>query len=149
MWMWWCALGVVCALIEITTLDLMFLLLAGGAFVAAGSAGLGLELWVQIVIFVLSSGLFLGALRPWLLHHWIKRVKLSPTGVAALVGKEAIVTANLVGSGGRIKLNGSVWSARVDQVGLVVPVGSAVTVVRIEGATAIVRPAHYPATPAQ
>lgn len=139
-WVWWLVAAVVLGIIEITTLDLMFLLLAAGAATAAGAAALGAPIYLQVLIFVIASALFVGALRPWLLEHWRKRVDLSPTGVAALIGREAVVTANLVGSSGRIKLNGSIWSARVDQLGLVVPVGSRVIVQRIEGATAVVRP---------
>ena len=138
-WLWWVGAVLLLAVVEVTTLDLMFLLLAAGSGVAAVSALLGAPVWAQFLVFAVASGLFVGGLRPWLLEHWRKRVDLTPTNAAALVGKKAIVVSDVVGTGGRVKLHGSVWSARADQLGVVLRPGTEVTVVRIEGATAIVR----------
>jgi membrane protein implicated in regulation of membrane protease activity len=61
-------------------------------------------------------------------------------GSYALVGKKAVVLEEVTGTQGLIKLSGEVWSARALDEDQVIPVGTAVDVMEIEGATAIVYP---------
>ncbi len=69
---------------------------------------------------------------------------------AALVGREAEVLAEVSATGGQVKLGGEVWSARSDQRGVTLEVGSHVHVLRIDGATAVVSPLPpRPALPAR
>jgi membrane protein implicated in regulation of membrane protease activity len=77
-------------------------------------------------------------LRPWLLRHLRERVPLPETNAGALVGRGAVVVATVNEVGGRIKLNGEVWSARSATEGRTYAPGAEVTVERIDGATAIV-----------
>ena len=60
------------------------------------------------------------------------------TGVAALVGTEAVVLEAVDGRDGRIKLAGEVWSARAYDGDSVFSVGQRVHVLEIDGATALV-----------
>ena len=60
------------------------------------------------------------------------------TGTAALVGRQGIAIDPVTSRTGRIKLNGEVWSAKT-RSGEVAE-DAYVTVVAIEGATAIVEP---------
>lgn len=138
-WAWWLAAALVLIVIEVLSVDLVLIMFAGGALVAAGLAWAGTELWVQIFGFALTSTLLLLALRPWLLRHLRQRVPLVETNAAAHLGRPAVAVTEVNERAGRVKLAGEVWSARTDK-GQVIAVGSEVQVVRIDGATAVVTP---------
>ncbi len=136
-WVWWLGAALLLAVVEILSLDLVLLMLAGGALAAAGLAALGLPLWIQILGFTVVSALLMLALRPWLLRHLRKRVPLVETNAAAHVGRVAVAVTAVTERSGRVKLTGEVWTARTDGRD-VVEVGEEVRVVRIDGATAVV-----------
>ena len=123
---------------EIMSVQLVFLMLAGGAIAGALASALGAGEPVQILAAVVTSLLLLFALRPWLLRRLRERLPLVETNAAALVARDAVVVATTTEDGGRVKLAGEVWSARASQEGDVYPPGAEVHVVRIEGATAVV-----------
>jgi len=68
------------------------------------------------------------------------RTPLVREGSYALVGKKAEVIEEVTGTRGLIKLSGEVWSARALDEDHVIPAGTLVDVMEIEGATAIVYP---------
>jgi Membrane protein implicated in regulation of membrane protease activity len=138
--LWWIAAAVLLALAEVISLDLVLLMLAGGALVGALSAWLGAPVWLQVVLALVAAVLLLFTLRPWALHHWRKRTPLVETNVAALVGRTAHVVAPVSATTGRVKLHGEVWTARTETPEQEIPEGAAVRVVRIDGATAVVEP---------
>ncbi|WP_182113723.1 MULTISPECIES: NfeD family protein [unclassified Actinotalea] len=142
-WVWWLGAALLLAVIEMLSLDLVLVMFAGGAAVAALLAVMGFPVWVQIVGFAVASGLLLLALRPWLLRHLRQRVPLVETNVHALVGRPAFVVAEVSDRAGRVKLAGEVWSARTDGARLLAP-GETVVVQRIDGATAVVGPSTDP-----
>ncbi|OIQ83988.1 hypothetical protein GALL_341890 [mine drainage metagenome] len=138
-WLWWVAAALVLGVAEMLSLSLFLLMLAGGALAAGVASALGASPAVQFIIApVVALALVLG-LRPWLLRHLRERVPLPETNAGALVGRGAVVVSTVGDVGGRIKLNGEVWSARAFTEGCIYPTGAEVTVERIEGATAIVR----------
>ena len=59
---------------------------------------------------------------------------------AALVGRPATVLEEVTGRGGRVRIGGEVWSARAYDETQVIPAGSTVDVMEIDGATALVYP---------
>jgi membrane protein implicated in regulation of membrane protease activity len=61
-------------------------------------------------------------------------------GSYALIGKKAVVIEEVTGTQGLIKLSGEMWSARALDEDHVIPAGTLVDVMEIEGATAIVYP---------
>ncbi len=144
-WAWalWFGAVLVLAVLEVVLLDLVLIMFAGGALVAAVLALLGLDLWVQVVGFSVTSTLLLVSLRPWLLRHLRDRVPLVETNVAAQVGRIAVVVTEVTERAGRVKLVGEVWTARTEN-DEEVAVGEEVRVVRIDGATAIVTAVHDP-----
>jgi membrane protein implicated in regulation of membrane protease activity len=144
-WLWWVGAALVLALIEIVSLDLVLIMLAGGALAGGVANAAGAPLWLQLVVAAVTSVVLLVTLRPWLLRHLRDRVPLTETNAAAHVGRPAVVVSEVSELGGRVKLMGEVWSARlpddgVPGVGVVLPVGTEVLVVRIDGATAVVEP---------
>ena len=60
------------------------------------------------------------------------------TNADALIGKSGYVTQLVGERDGRIQFSGGEWSAR--STGELIPVGTQIEVVAIEGATAVVRP---------
>lgn len=147
-WLIWVGAALVLGIVELLTVDLFFLTL-GLAALAGGIAGLlGASVLVQFIVFGVASVLMLLFVRPWARGLLEKSTPDIATNAQGLVGKHAIVTAPLVGSGGRVRLEGGIWSARSAD-STVFPVGSQVTVVRIDGATAVVGPYfdHVPVPP--
>ena len=138
--LWWIAIAVALVLIEVISLDLVLLMLAGGALAGAGMAALGTPVWAQILVALAVAVLMLGALRPWLIRNWRKSKNFVETNAAAHVGRTALVVAPVGAASGRVKLVGEVWTARTDLPDLEIPEGANVRVVRIDGATAVVEP---------
>jgi membrane protein implicated in regulation of membrane protease activity len=91
------------------------------------------------IVFLVSSGLLLGFVRPIARRHLRTPPQLR-TGTAALIGHSAIVTQRIdndAGSG-TVKLDGEVWTARAYDDDDVIEPGRRVHVVEIKGATALV-----------
>lgn len=137
-WVIWVGAAVVAGLIEITSLDFFFLMLAGGALAAAGVDLLGLGAPFQVLAFAVASGLLIAMARPPL-KAWASRGDYV-TGTAALVGSEARVLESVGESAGLVRISGEDWTARVAPGGGSLEIGSTVRVVGIEGATAVVAP---------
>jgi len=137
-WLWWIGLALVLGVIELLTVDLTFLMLAGGAAAGGLAGALGAPFWVQIIVAVIVAVLLLVLVRPMA----VRRLKASTpdaiTNVAANVGRTAVVIADVTERSGRIKLAGEVWSARSAAPGQMFGVGTTVVVAKIDGATAVV-----------
>jgi membrane protein implicated in regulation of membrane protease activity len=138
-WIIWVIIAAVLGTIEIVTTTLAFGLVALGAIVAAGAGAAGGGAAIQFGAFVLTSALGLGVARPFALRH-IRQPPMLRTGTAALVGRPAIVLEEVTGYAGRVRIGGDIWSARSYDETQVIPAGSTVDVMHIEGATALVYP---------
>jgi membrane protein implicated in regulation of membrane protease activity len=138
-WIVWLVLAALLGVAEIMTTTLAFGLLAVAAVAAAivGAVGLGLPL--QLAAFAVAAGAGLGVVRPLAVRH-IRQPPLLRTGTSALVGRSAIVTEEVTPLDGRVRIGGEVWSARSYDESQVIPEGSKVDVLAIEGATALVHP---------
>lgn len=138
----WLALALALGVAEMATLDFIFLMLVGGAMSAALAAGLGVPFTGQVVVAVLAALVLLALVRPLV----IRRLRVGDptlTGTAALVGRDALVVETVTSTGGRVKLAGEMWSARIaprTMPDALLP-GHSVRVLAIEGATAVVVPA--------
>jgi membrane protein implicated in regulation of membrane protease activity len=138
-WIVWLIVAAVLGVAELLTTTLAFGLIAAAAVVAAviGTFDLGLPL--QLAAFVVAAGAGLGFVRPIALRH-IKQPPALRTGTAALVGRSAIVLQEVTEHSGRIRIGGEEWSSRAYDESLVIPVGTKVDVMQIDGATALVYP---------
>jgi membrane protein implicated in regulation of membrane protease activity len=141
-YMWWFIVAAALGVAEIFTLDLTLLMLAGGALAGGTVMLLGGPVLVAVVVACVVASLLLFALRPWLLRSMRSRgVAFVETNSAALVKLHAKTLDEVTATGGRVKLRGEVWSARIEAGAQVIPEGADVVVVKIDGATAIVAPA--------
>jgi membrane protein implicated in regulation of membrane protease activity len=136
-WAGWVALALVFGTIETLTLDLVFLMLAGGALAGAVAALLGAGLPLAAIVAIVSSALLLGVVRPVATRH-LRTPLETRTGAAALVGSRAVVVERVEPHAGLIKLQGEVWTARPYDGHQVIDVGQPVDVIEIKGATALV-----------
>lgn len=141
-WSLWAGLALVLGIIETTTLDLIFLMLAAGAAAGSIAAVVGLPFLAQALIAIGFSAAMLAVVRPIAKRHLHQPIS-ERTGIAALIGRRALVVERVDGSGGRVKLAGEVWSAR-SYDGSTIEVGAPVDVVEIQGATALVFAAEGP-----
>jgi membrane protein implicated in regulation of membrane protease activity len=123
---------------EALTGDLFLLMLGGGALAAAGSSLVFDELWVHGAVFLVVSVLLLMLVRPALRRHFQSGTGL-PEPVKALEGKSALVLDRVARHEGQVKLDGEVWTARPANDNDVYEPGDHVTVVKIDGATALVQ----------
>lgn len=136
-WIWLAVLGIL-ILTEIVTVQLTTIWFVGGALVAMLLAAFGVKsILVQLVVFLAVSVILLIATRPIVKKH-INR-KSQPTNADRCIGEKAIVSQeinNLTGKGSA-KINGIEWTARSES-DKIIPVGTIVTVVRIDGVKLIV-----------
>jgi len=138
-WVIWLIVAAVLGTVEVMTTTLAFGLVGIAALIAAGAGFLGAPAALQFGVFVLASGVGLGVARPFALRH-IRQPPMLRTGTAALVGRSALVLEEVGPHSGRVRIGGEVWSARSYDESTVIPAGSTVDVMHIEGATALVYP---------
>jgi membrane protein implicated in regulation of membrane protease activity len=139
-WILWLVAAAILGIGEMHQGGLYLLPFAIGAALAAVLGLLGVSFGLSAIVFVLSSLIVVGALRPVARRHR----RLPPairTGAAALVGRRAMVLERIANEEGvgcvRIE-GGEVWTARSYDDDEVIDAGERVEVVEIRGATALV-----------
>ena len=133
----WLVFGLGLVAAEALTGDMSLIMLGGGALATAGFSLLGLPVWADGAVFLLVSVLLLVLVRP------VMRRRLSagdgiPEPAKALEGKHAQVVDRITRDQGQVKLDGEVWTARPLNEDDSYEPGDQVTVMRIDGATAVV-----------
>ncbi|MEV7978143.1 NfeD family protein [Streptomyces sp. NPDC086519] len=136
-WVWWLVVAAALGIPLVVTAMPEFGMFAVGAVAAAGTAGLGAGVVLQVLVFLVVSVALIAVVRPIANRHAAQRPRLA-SGVDALKGKQAVVLERVDSADGRIKLAGEIWSARALDPDRAYEVGQEVDVVEIEGATAIV-----------
>lgn len=136
-WLIWLIIAGVLAAAETASLAFVLIMLAGGALAASLTGAAGGGVLLQCIVAIVATVALLGGVRP------IARRHLAPgpgtvTGPEALVGQQAIVLSEVTAHDGRVRLNGSEWSARAFDERQVLPAGTVVRVMKISGATAVV-----------
>ncbi|WP_072802253.1 NfeD family protein [Rhodococcoides yunnanense] len=134
----WLIAGIALAAAEALTGDFFLLMIAGGALATAGiSAVTDFPVWADAVVFGVVSLVLVLGVRPILLRRFAAPPLLA-TNAAALAGKSAVVLEQVSAHEGQVKLGGEVWTARpLDESEVYAP-GVTVTVMEIDGATAVV-----------
>ena len=137
-WCVWLAVFVVCIGLEAASMALTSIWFAGGALIACVLSIAGVNLYIQMAVFVVVSFLLLYSTRPLALRYINQ--KTVRTNVDALVGKKARVTAEIDNdeARGTAMVSGQEWTARSAD-GRTIAVGTLVTVAEIRGVKAIVR----------
>ncbi|WP_329319590.1 NfeD family protein [Streptomyces sp. NBC_01262] len=136
-WLWWLIAAVGLGIPLVVTAMPEFGMFAVGAVAAAVVAGVGGGITAQVLVFVVVSVALIAVVRPIANRNAKQRPELR-SGVDALKGRQALVLERVDENGGRIKLNGEIWSARSLDTGQVFEPGQKVDVAEIQGATAVV-----------
>ncbi|MDQ3104350.1 MAG: NfeD family protein [Actinomycetota bacterium] len=138
-WVAWATIAVLLGVAELVSLDFVLVMLAAGAGAGAVSSLVSPSVWIDLVVAATVAIGMLAVVRPSLVRRMHQGPELT-TGHAALVGRKAVVLERVDDHGGRVKLAGEVWTARVFEPGTRVEEGAHVEVFGIEGATAVVYP---------
>jgi membrane protein implicated in regulation of membrane protease activity len=142
MWVGWLTAAVGLAALELVSLDLFLIMLAGGALVGTLTALVGGPVALQVVLALISSVALLSVIRP----NVVRRLHSGPdlkTGADALIGKRATVLREMTHHApGRVKIGGEEWTAAPYDEDDSIEAGEVVDVVQIKGATAYVLRTH-------
>lgn len=140
----WLGLVVLFLVIEAVTVSLVSVWFGLGAL-AATLVSLAVDnVWVQIAVFLVVSAAAMAGLRP-LSRRWLTGRK-QPTNADRVIGATGLVQEaidNLAGTGA-VQVFGQVWTARSAD-GTDIPVGTQVTILRIEGVKLFVQRLEVPA----
>lgn len=136
-WLVWLIIAGVFAGGEALTGTFVLLMMSGGAVGGAVAAAIGGPLLAQVIVAVVVTLGLVWLVRPVAIRH-LNPGPAAITGSDALVGREAVVLQQVTRDGGRVRLNGSEWSARAKDPRQELPAGTRVEVIAIDGATAVV-----------
>jgi membrane protein implicated in regulation of membrane protease activity len=140
LWAAWLVLAVALGVAEMTSLNLVLIMVAVGALVGALTALAGFPVFLQILLAAGSSAAMLSLVRP----NLIRRLHSGPelvTGTKKLVGQKGVVTEELSAMRpGLVKVAGEIWTACPYDDDLTIAPGATVEVFEIRGATAYVHP---------
>ena len=134
----WLIFALALAGAELVTGDMFLVMLGGGAVAAAVTAWL--TNWPILgdgAVFLVVSVLLVVLVRP-ALRQRLTPARGLPTGIEALKGKSAVVLDRVARDAGQVKLDGQIWTARPYNDGDIYEPGDSVTVMHIDGATAVV-----------
>ncbi len=140
----WSVLAALFLVIELVTVGMVSIWFLMGALAALLSAALGAALWVQIVLFVLISGICFAFLYPRL-KRFVRKTQ-QPTNADRVLGQTCRVVRSIdnVSGTGAVRVDGRVWTARSEN-GERMESGEFAEVVDMQGVKLIVRPADRPA----
>jgi len=142
-WLFWIAAIVLFGIVEAATVNMVSIWFVGGSVAALICNLLGANQWVQIAVFLVTAGILLAALRPFV-RKYVSPNKTA-TNADMAIGRSAYLTEtvdNLRGTG-ILKLDGKEWSVR-SLSGDILPAETLVTIVKMEGVKLYVEPAAAP-----
>ncbi len=133
----WLVLVVIFCIVEASTAGLVSIWFAGGALIALISAIAGVNIYVQTLLFLLSSALLLFLLRKIAINSF--KFKNEKTNTDRLIGQEVVITETVDNRGqiGKAKINDVEWKVKSES-GDVIQKGETATVCKIEGVKLIV-----------
>ena len=138
----WFGIIVLTLIVEGQTADLVAIWFAPSAFVSLVLSFFKVQFWIQFGVFVVLT--LIGLVLSFTLIRPImkKRSKVEKTNADAMAGKLALVEEDIDNSipSGVAKINGQLWTARMDDPTLIAGTGDWVEIVRVEGSKLICRP---------
>ena len=140
-WLVWIGLMVLFGIVEASTVNMVSVWFVGGSLVGLIVNLLGGNVWLQIGAFLVVSGGLLACLRPFVKKYVTP--KKTATNADMVLGRTAYLTEavdNLRGTGA-LKLDGKEWTVRSADEN-VLPEGTLVKIVKLEGVKLYVEPAH-------
>lgn len=107
----WLAIAIAAGVLEMLTPQLVSIWFCVGALISLACAALNAEIWVQTIVFIISSVAMVFLTRP--IYKKYIMPKITATNSDALIGKTAIVIEDIDNDAavGLVKISGQVWSA--------------------------------------
>ena len=139
MWQIWLIISGICFIIEIITVGFLVFWFGIGALIAMVSSFFISNIYIQTLIFVISSALLIFFTKP-LVKKFVDKDKVLPTNAYSIIGHKAIVIKQIdpmLGTG-QIKVGTEVWSAKTDS-DEIIPENTEVKVTQIDGVKAVVK----------
>lgn len=136
----WTAVLIISVIAEAVTTALVAVWFIPGAIVALVIAAFNLPLWLQFLVFFLSS---LGIIFRFVFKEkFFKRSSIVATNADSVIGKKAVVTAAIdnISAVGSVKVGSSEWTARSYSDDVRISEGSVVEILEINGVKLICRP---------
>ncbi len=137
----WLGVIILALIVEAQTADMGAICFAPGALVAMIMAVLGVDIVPQIVTCLVISVILLILAKTVLKKYVRKHHKIEKTNVSAMEDKTATVEEKIdnLTDRGVAKINGQLWSARMENDNETAEPGEHVIVVRVEGTKLICR----------
>ena len=135
----WLALIVIFLIVEIATVGLTSIWLAGGALAALVVELLGLGIVWQIAAFLIVTFILLYFTRPWAQKYL--NAKSVKTNYESLIGQKIKMTEQVdnLSQTGKAVVNGQEWTVRAEADGDILEPGDFGEVLRVEGVKLIVK----------
>lgn len=139
MWQIWLIVAGVFFIGEILTAGFLIFWLGVAALLTMCVSFFTSNLMIQMAVFVISSVILILATKPFV-KKFVDH-KSTPTNAYSLIGKKAkvIQEINPIENKGQIKVSAEVWTA-TNEKGEIIPEGTEVEILKIEGVKAIVTP---------
>jgi membrane protein implicated in regulation of membrane protease activity len=137
-WFWiWIVLAAVLYVGEMLTATFFLLPFGVGATAALVASLLGIELWLQWIVFIVVSVIVLIALRP-LARRLTAKAEQTKSGVDRLIGVTGLITEGNAPSGEmRARIDREVWNVATE-TGKHLTIDTPVKVLRVDGVHLIV-----------
>lgn len=140
----WVVIALVAAVGEVMTAGLFLASLAVAAVFAAILAAFSLSVLLQAIVFGVVGLTTIGFLRPFVVHALGMEshdMLAGPVTHSHLIGRRAVVAETVDPNGGMIRIGqGEFWSARPYNDTDIIPVGTRVEILLVDGLTALVAP---------
>ncbi len=136
----WLGLFIIFLIVEGASNALITIWFALGALISAILAFAGASEIVQIVVFFVSSIIFLIATRPAVKKYMDKNKEQLKTNVNSIVGKKAVITKEIKEHEfGEVKVDGQFWSAISEDSNIEIAEGINVIITGVSGVKLVVK----------
>ncbi len=131
----WAVVFIIALWAEAETCEMVAMWFMPGAVASLVLALCQVEWWIQIIVFITLSTLFLVLAKTVLKKYLVKNVGKEKTDTDLLIGHSAKVEEDIVNAEdrGAVKVNGQVWTARMESDSESAAVGEIVIIVEIKG----------------
>ena len=136
----WLAVVVLAIVCEGMTTALVSIWFVPGALIGMIFAALGVEIWIQVLIFIVLSVSLIVVFQRFFKGVLNANDKKKATNLDLVIGKTAVVVEKIdnVAGEGCVKIDGKYWSARTED-GVVAEDGEIVEIVAVSGVKLICR----------
>jgi len=139
MWLFWLIAAGIFFIVEMATVGFLVFWLGIGALITMISSFLIQDIYIQTIIFVISSTLLIFLTKPFVNKFLNKGEKVS-TNSYSIIGKNGIVLKDIdpIHGTGQIKVNGEVWSAKTEG-NEIIPKDAEIEITGIDGVKAVIK----------